>query len=425
MKVFKAFFVNKRLVHIAVASVFILSACGEKSTSTSGEGFSQNQNQNTNTDFDQGKLITSIVDKVITPTFQQFSVVAASQQQAIASYCQQEIAFAQGNSSEALVNETKNLAKENWRNAMNTWQLADMMQLSPLLIGDGALRNNIYSWPTQNTCGVDLDVTYFKAGSVNGQPYNIATRIASRKSLVAIEYLLFNDNLAHTCTGSTVPTQWNNQTEQYRKVARCEYAREVASDIQNSGTELLASWLGNDGYAAKLKLAGTEGSDFDTQHDAVNELSDAIFYLDKFTKDGKLATPLGLFSNECGAQACPIAVEAKYSAHSLTNITNNLNALKMFMQGSLTVNETDALGFRHYLIDVGDEVTADIIDDRVELAIAATKSYQTSLATALAENPDKVLQTHGNVKSITDKLKSDFITSLALELPETSAGDND
>ncbi|ALO35683.1 hypothetical protein CMT41_13875 [Colwellia sp. MT41] len=454
---------NKKLIFVALASVFLVSACGEGNSNSSGDGFSSrtvnedsdsntgaggddssngsntgtggdpangtdDNNQSNDSSFDQGKLIASIVDKVITPTYQEFSTLAAAQQQAINVYCQQEEALADNNGSDSLVSEAKVLAKDSWRNAMDSWQQADMMQLSPLLIGDGALRNNIYSWPTQNTCGVDLDVTYFKAGTVNGQPYDIATRTASRKSMVALEYLLFNDNLTHSCTGSTVPSQWNNQTEQYRKVARCEYASEVASDIEHNANELLTAWLGSDGhggYAAKLKSAGTLGSDFATQHDAVNELSDAIFYLDKSTKDSKLAQPLGLFANECGAQACPESVEAKYANHSIINITNNLRALKMFMQGSLTADEVDALGFSHYLIDVGDKATADMINDFVALAIADTNNYQESLATTLANDADKVLVTHGEVKNITDKLKSDFITSLALELPQTAAGDND
>jgi predicted lipoprotein len=417
---------NKRLLPLAIISALLLSACGEEATSSSGDGF--NNDKDTNTSFDQAKLIASLVDNVITPTYQEFANLAASQEQAVIDYCQQEIALGKNNGNEVLVSDAKVLAKQSWRNAMNTWQQADMMQLSPLLIGDGALRNNIYSWPTQNSCGVDLDVTYFRDGSVNGQPYNIATRSASRKSMVALEYLLFNDALEHSCTGSTVPESWNNQTEQYRKVARCEFAGAVAADIQDNATELLTAWLGSDGnggYAAKLKAAGTQGSDFATEHAAVNELSDAIFYLDKFTKDDKLATPLGLFENACGAQACPEAVEARYSAHSIININNNLQALKMFMQGSLSADETDALGFSHYLIDVGDEVTADVINERVALALVETSNYQESLAETLVSDPDKVLVTHGGVKNITDKLKSDFITSLALELPKTAAGDND
>ena len=95
------------------------------------------------------------------------------------------------------------------------------------------------------------------------------------------------------------------------------------------------------------------------------------------------------------------------------------------MQGSLTVGEADGLGFSHYLADVGDEITADNINNYIAQAIAATENYQASLAVTLTTDPDKVLATHGDVKNITDKLKSDFITSLALELPKTAAGDND
>ncbi|WP_338324750.1 hypothetical protein [Pseudoalteromonas phenolica] len=37
----------------------------------------------------------------------------------------------------------------------------------------------------------------------------------------------------------------------------------------------------------------------------------------------------------------------------------------------------------------------------------------------------KVEHTHAKVKDITDQFKHDFINKLALELPKTSAGDND
>jgi predicted lipoprotein len=414
---------NRKLIAVALASVFVISACGEDATSTSGDGF--NNEKNTNTDFDQGQLIASIVDNVITPTYQEFSSLAAVQQQAVSDYCQQEIALGQNNSSEVLVNDAKLLAKESWRNAMNTWQQAEMMQLAPLTIGDGALRNNIYSWPIQNSCGVDLDVTYFKAGSVNGKPYDISKRTASRKSLLALEYLLFNDNLDHSCTGSTIPENWNNQTQQYRRIARCEYASEVAKDIKFSSETLLTAWLGNNadivGYANELKAAGSDGSEFETEHHAVNKLSDALFYMDIFTKSAKLAEPVGIELNKCGSQPCPEVVEALYSHHSLENIINNIQAFKLFIQGG----GDNGIGFRDYLIDVGDKATADSLDANIEQVLISTEAYQSTLAETLVTNPEQVVQTHTEVKNITDKLKSDFITSLALELPKTAAGDND
>lgn len=65
-------------------------------------------------------------------------------------------------------------------------------------------------------------------------------------------------------------------------------------------------------------------------------------------------------------------------------------------------------------------MAADII-----AAIAASKNYQQSLTQALANDADRVEQTHADIKNVTDQLKTDFIKSLALELPKTSAGDND
>ncbi len=419
---------TKKLISVAVTSALLMAGCGEETTSSSGAGF--NNNSNTNTDFDQGKLVRSIVDNVITPNYQEFAGLANDQIQAIESYCSQEALFAQGESSQSLVDESMLNAQQSWRNAMDSWQKAEVMQFPQFLI-DGGLRNNIYSWPIKNTCGVDLDVTYFKSGTVNGQAYDISKRTASRKSMVALEYLLFNETPTHTCTGSVAPDSWDNQTEQYRKIARCEYATEVAKDVSNNAQQLLTQWLGADGvsgYAQTLKSAGIENNEFATDHNAVNKISDAIFYLDLFTKDGKLAEPLGIFANECGSQACPEVVESTYSQHSIENIINNLQALKQFMQGQ-TASESSliegATGFRDYLIDVGDQETADSIDANIITAITNAQAYEMSLADTLTADENKVLQTHTDVKNITDQLKTDFINSLALELPKTAAGDND
>jgi len=411
-------FSNNKSVALTLTAVFYLSACGEDTSSKSGDGF--NKGKDTDTAFNQGQLISNIVDNVITPTFEQFSLHADEQTQAIKEYCQQEQAFEQGNVASSVVSDSKLSAQNSWRTAMSTWQQAEVMQLGPLLDDDSNLRNNIYSWPIVNTCGVDLDVTYFNAGTVNGAPYDITKRTASRKSMLALEYLLFNDDVNHSCTGAVQPENWNNETEQYRKLARCEFASEVALDVHNNANDLLAAWQGENGYGNKLKTAGTSGSEFNSEHDAVNVISDAMFYIDLFTKDGKLAEPLGLLANECGSQACPQVVESKYSQNSFANIINNLIGFN-----NLLLGENDGLGFKHYLIDVGDQETADIMAADLQTAINSTQSYQNSLAEVLATTPEQVEQTHTQVKKVTDKLKVDFITSLALELPKTAAGDND
>ena len=77
------------------------------------------------------------------------------------------------------------------------------------------------------------------------------------------------------------------------------------------------------------------------------------------------------------------------------------------------------------VVNVGDQDTATTMTTDVEEAITDIQAYQQTLAQTLATNEAQVTQTHSNVKDVTDKLKTDFITSLSLQLPATSAGDND
>ena len=406
-----------KLLSLVIPILISLAACNQESSSTAGEDYFKDND--TNTDFNQQALIINLTDNVISPTFENFLTKAELQASAVADYCAIEQSFANQTSEETAVNQAKESAKSSWREAMNVWQQAELMLLGPLIDQDGLLRDKIYSWPTVNSCAVDYDVTYFLEGFVNGQPYDITQRTPSRKGMAALEYLLFNPDLAHSCEVTAAPPNWGNLTETEQKLARCQFADEVATDIYNNANTLLTVWLADDGYANELKNAGISTSDFSTVHDAVNRISDALFYLDSRTKDAKLAKPLGYFANECGTSICPQAVEAKYSGHSLENIVNNLIGFEQLLSGK------EGLGFIDYLIDVGDEETANALTADVQKAINTVNAIEDSLTDTLTNDASQIVQTHSDIKQVTDKLKTDFINSLALELPSTSAGDND
>lgn len=407
-------YINNKVVSLTIVASLLLTGCNQETTSTAGDDF--NPEKDTNTGFNQGALVTNLTDNVISPTYQTFLEQSELQTELVEQYCLAE----QNNSAQPqTISNTKTAAQDQWRNTMNAWQQIELMLLGPLAEQDGLLRNKIYSWPIQNSCAVDYDVIFFDSGTVNGKPYDITLRTPSRKGLGALDYLLFNEDLNHSCDAVDAPSNWDNLTEQEQKVARCQYATEVANDIQNNAQILVEQWLATDGYANQLKLAGTTDSQFNTEHEAVNRISDAMFYLDSSTKDGKLATPLGIFANECGSVACSQAVESKYSQHSLTNILNNVIGFEKLLTGN------GGMGFTDYLIDVGDELTANELSANVTKTLESINQINSSLTVALTDMPEQVEQTHTDVKSITDKLKADFITSLALELPATSAGDND
>ena len=61
----------------------------------------------------------------------------------------------------------------------------------------------------------------------------------------------------------------------------------------------------------------------------------------------------------------------------------------------------------------------------LDQAVTFAESLERTLTGLLESDPSQVETLHNEVKDVTDSLKTDFIQSLALELPATSAGDND
>lgn len=397
----------KRTPVALIIGASILTGCNESSSSSQGADF--DTGKTVDTEFNEQALITNITENIISPVFTTFKEVAVTQHQQIATYCE---AVKSDSIENTLVD-----AQQSWRNTMLVWQQAEMMQVQPLIQNENKLRNDIYSWPDIFTCGVDQDTIYFSEGEFNGQPYNIDNRRANRKGLYALEYLLFNQSNNHSCQ-VTAPEGWNDLTAEQITVARCEFATEVARDVTINADRLVSAWTS---FSNDIKSAGQDGSSFATAHDAINHLSDAMFYLDSITKDAKLATPLGLVSNSCGSQACPEEVESNFANHSIENLIQNLKAFDQLFTGG----GENSTGFVDYLNYAGDTDTADKMTAAINTAIEQLESYQVTLAQALTTNEAQVEATHQNVKAITDELKTDFIQSLALELPKTAAGDND
>lgn len=359
-------------------------------------------------EFSQTALIASIVDNVYIPTFEMFAQRAQSLNTAVDAYCA------------ALPSDTNNAraaAQTSWQQAMDTWQMIDLMQVGPLAENNNELRNRVYSWPDSNACLVDQDVVEAESAG-----YDITARTAPRKGLDALEYVLFDNDLNHKCTVAGLePVGWNDRTDEDRTQARCDFAAIAASDVVAGANAIVTAWTGDNGYGNVLKAAGEQGSSFSTSLEAINDISDALFYFTGPVKDGKIATPLGLRANNCGLTACPEDAEAVYSDYSLANIINNIRALRLVLVGG----ETNNTGFIDFLNDEGDTTTATNIIAAIDEAIAQAESLNASFSQALTQNAAGVQQLHDEVNDVDDIMKSDFINSLSLELPATSAGDND
>ena len=362
--------------------------------------------------FSQENLIASLVDNVMVPAKTDFANKTTALKSAIDTYCA------------ALPTDANNslaAAQSAWKEAMLSWQFIRMMQVGPVTDNNFALGNRVYNWPNNSTCAVDNEVVNAEA-----QGYDIATRTDSRKGLAALEYTLFNTELDHSCTlASAAPSGWNARADDDRKSARCGYSSLAADDLITTANNLLNAWTSAGGFAEIIKAAGSSGNPYADTLEAINAITDAMFYLTETTKDAKVGVPAGVTlanaPNSCGGNPCPEDVESKFAQHSIENVIANLHGFRALLTG----NADDNLGFEDFLQDVGDAQTAADMITTIDAAITHAEGLNDSLTGLLNNASDEPVTMFNNIKGSTDLLKGQFIQSLGLSLPTTSAGDND
>lgn len=368
------------------------------------------------TEFDKTELISNIVDNVVATKIGELQTSVALLKTSVVAHCDAV------SSTQQVDLGLETAAQEAFKTAFSSVQMLDMMQIGVISDNNAALRNTIYSWPNINTCSVDQDVIFHDLDSINGSAYDITKRPVSRRGMDALEYLLFTENLEHSCPiDSGVIAEWANKNDAERLSARCQFSVTVVDDVVNNAAIYAQAWQQ---YSTEIKNAGQPGNQYATTQDAVNAISDALFYIDSITKDDKLGTPLGFFANACGNAPCPQEVESNVSDISIQNIKDNVQAFISLFNGNGSDAENQ-VGFDDYLIDVGDQETSDLINQGLNNAITSADQISGSLDEAIISDKANVEALHADIKSVTDQMKTDFITSLSLELPATSAGDND
>lgn len=411
---------------IAASVTALLSACAGDSSDGEAEGSLAES-------FDFTGMMANYVDNLIVPRYVTFTTQvqsAAAQDGAIANYCS-----AIGTSSEA---SQRAAAQTQWREMMNTWQQAEIFIVGPAAENGNARRNAVYSFASNfppNSCSVDQSVVLAQAAN-----FDISARSFNSRGLDALEYLLFNDNLDHTCPVQIVETQgWNALSDSVRKQQRCVYAQSVVADISASGQDLVDRWaLTSGNYRTRFVNPSNV-------EDSLSALSDALFYIEEETKDSKLGLPTGIQAS-CSRISCPEATESPFSETSLANIRENLIGFRAALMGGEGLGFDDIIirsGFPNVVknfnanIDASLQLIASNQDSLLQQSQAILASGDRAQCNNSAANPDNNIATdsasqaipicslHGLVKRITDSLRIDFVTIVDIDLPDRSQSDND
>ena len=308
------------------------------------------------------------------------------------------------------------LAQDAWRAAIGAWQTSELALLGPAAAMGGSaggedLRDAIYSWPVVNPCRVDQEtVSLGFADGLGESPVNV-------RGLDAMEYLLFAVDADNSCEPNSAINrdgEWEALTPEEITQRRADYAAAAAADVSDSSAALSSAWAD---FESELVGAGDTSTLFATQRDAINAISDALFYVDTDVKDMKLAEPAGL--SECAEATCPERLESQFGKVSRDHVRANIEAfIELF-------GEDESTGFYGLLAHHGAAIVGADILAAGQDALAVVDALDDTFAALLETEPDRIVEVYDAVKVITDLLKTQFLSILDLDLPDRAAGDND
>lgn len=303
-----------------------------------------------------------------------------------------------------------------WAEAFAVWQGAEVLLIGavadPPRPGGEALRDAIYSWPTVNDCLIDQGLVDERYGDADF----FTTSLVNAYGLDALEWLLLGPRTETRCPSQVVdPTTWTALADEL-PLRRAEYAVVVAGGIAAAADDVQQRW----GSARDQLVAPAEGGLWATERESLQQIYEALFYVELVVKDRKLARPLGLLDCTSGS-TCPEDLEAPWAGGAIDAVRANLDAFAQVVAG---VGEGP--GLTDLLEYAGEPDAAIDLLAATDQAIATAAALGAEdPAALLAEDPAALGALHADLKVVTDQLKGDVALLLALTVPIESSGDND
>jgi len=358
-------------------------------------------------------LLDSIAVNVYSPTYVEFRESLRTLDAAVSEWAQSQ------------TDEARTAAQAAWRTSMTIWQRAELMQVGPAgaqgrRVGGEDGRDRIYSFPLSNACRVDQELV---AQRYDGETWTTTAQLNVR-GMDALEYLLFHTGDENTCpdvVGINRNGEWTamiasgaGEVDKRRAAMAQVTVSMVAADAQ----VLVDAWAEDGVYRTALSAGSVP---FENTKQALDQVYAGMFYLDRMVKDLKLAKPAGL-SMECESDTCPNAVESRFANASKEHLVANLVGLRHVFEGG---DDDSYIGFDDILEVEGAAELAATMRMKFEASIAAVEAIEGTLQNAVIENHSQVQNAYDAVKALNDDLKTQFVTTLGLSVPQEGAGDND
>ncbi len=365
-------------------------------------------------------LLRNLGEQVVLSSIRDFTVQASGLAQASKAY------------ADSLEEEERAAAQQAWKTAMAAWQRVEVLQVGPatkigIAPGGQGLRQEIYSWPDTNACGIDRALV---AKAYADEADFLKTTYPSVRGLDTMEQLLFSSSDASACPANNsiiASGEWDALVASDLGKRRAAYANALAQLVNKEAKRLEAAWESD--FLDQLATAGAGSKLFDTTQDALNAVSGALFYVDTETKDMKLAGPLGI-SMVCPQKRCPSVLEHELAQTSKESILVNLETFRDAYRGLPPAGKRgqEMWGFKDLLLSLSADDLASDMDTRIDKAIESVKAIDGPLEAALSEEGAPAAQAdkaYIAIQELSDLFKTQFIAKLSLKRPMSAADDTD
>lgn len=325
--------------------------------------------------------------------------------------------------------EKKIEAQNAWKKVMLQWEEFELFQVGPLTTNEKALKFAIYGWPqAANLCMID-------AGALDAQADPVSYVLPSqtnRKGLQAIEYLLFESQLATSCSRTNpVTARWEALTADVKEQARCAYLLPLTNELFANAEKLKNEW----GPVNDNVLTRTIGNEAGEQA-AVQSLFESLFYLDVEMKNQKLAAPAGQDKKLCAKTPAPCLdkEELRLSQLSREAMEANIRAFADLMFGFSDDGSARRGGFSALVRDHGGSSVATRSEDYASALSKIFGDSNASLPTLIKDQAQEncdltqnsvLCKMRGLLKQIAADLKNEYTSILQVKVPVAPAGDND
>jgi uncharacterized protein len=317
-------------------------------------------------------------------------------------------------------------ARAAWVAAMGAWQEAEQFQYGPLAprqASPGAedIRDNLYAWPFDSACFVEQELVSKRYEQVDF----VTSSLINVRGLGTAEYLLFYAGPENHCP----PTATINSSGSWAALAPDElaarkrrYAAVVAADVARRARDLLDAWEpAKRNFLAEVTSAGAGSKVYSSTQVALNAMSHALFYIEHPTKDVKLGRPLGL--RDCAAPPCLDLLESPFARRSKSHIARNVDGFEKLAFGCPAGQD---LGFDDLLGAAGGADLASRMRVRLPGIRAALEAIPgDDFKEALVGNLPAVQRVYEELRQLIVLMKTEFVSTLNLELPRGVQSDQD